>query len=312
MGTRFTVYLYDTEAEREHEVFQAVFEEIERIEKTFSRFLASSEIVRINDEASQGPVVTDPEVFNLLVFAKELSEKTEGAFDITIGRLSRAWGFAERRPAIPSPDTLRAAEAAVGWRHLNLDVNWRTVEFLESGMELDLGAIAKGYAVDRALDLLRTLGIEAMIDAGSSSIAANGEYFSQRWPIGVADPVRVGESLGEVFLGNRALSTSGIREQSFTADGRVYSHLLNPISPLSHRSAEDSEAPQVMQTSILAPDSALADGLSTAMFILGPRRGEAVMEQFPACSVLWILSGCAGLSCSGIRWPATQQIIEER
>ena len=167
MGTLFTVYLHDQGEARELEVFQAVFDEIERVEKTFSRFLPSSEIARINREAGQGPTVTDPEVFHLLEYAKDLSAKTEGAFDITIGRLTRAWGFAERKRDLPSSEVLEAAEAAVGWKHLQLDAEWRTVEFLKPGMELDLGAIAKGYAVDCALDLLRSLAVQAMIDAGS-------------------------------------------------------------------------------------------------------------------------------------------------
>jgi thiamine biosynthesis lipoprotein len=303
MGTLFTVYLHDLGEAQELAVLQAVFDEIERVEKTFSRFLPSSEIARINREAGQGPVVTDPEVFHLLEYAKELSGKTEGAFDITVGRLTRAWGFAERKRAMPSSDVLEAAEAAVGWRHLQLDAKWRTVEFLKPGMELDLGAIAKGYAVDCALDLLRSLAVQAMIDAGSSSIAANGDFFSRAWPVCVADPASGDELLCEVQLGDRALSTSGVKEQSFTREGRVYSHLLDPAS---HQREQDSHPLQVLQTTVLAPDSRLADGLSTALFLLGPRRGEAVMEQFPECSAFWACRGNKGDFCAGIRWPQTE------
>jgi thiamine biosynthesis lipoprotein len=304
MGTLFTVYLHDLGEARELAVFQAVFDEIERVEKTFSRFLPSSEIARINREAGQGPVVTDPEVFHLLEYAKELSGKTEGAFDITVGRLTRAWGFAERKRDLPSSDALEAAEAAVGWRHLQLDAQWRTVEFLKPGMELDLGAIAKGYAVDCALDLLRSLAVQAMIDAGSSSIAANGDFFSRAWPVCVADPASGDEPLCEVLLGDRALSTSGVKEQSFTREGRVYSHLLDPAP---HQREQDSHSLQVLQTTVLAPDSRLADGLSTALFLLGPRRGEAVMERFPECSAFWACRGDKGDFCASIRWPQTKQ-----
>ena len=303
MGTLFTVYLHAPGEARELEVLQAVFDEIDRVERTFSRFLPSSEIARINREAGQGSIVTDPEVFHLLEYAKDLSGKTEGAFDITIGRLTRAWGFAERKRVIPSSDALEAAEAAVGWRHLQLNAQWRTVEFLKPGMELDLGAIAKGYAVDCVLDLLRSLAVQAMIDAGSSSIAANGDFFSRAWPVCVADPASGDELLCEVQLGDRALSTSGVKEQSFTREGRVYSHLLDPAS---HQREQDSHPLQVLQTTVLAPDSRLADGLSTALFLLGPRRGEAVMEQFPECSAFWACRGNKGDFCAGIRWPQTE------
>jgi thiamine biosynthesis lipoprotein len=300
MGTLFTIYLHELNEARELAVFQAVFDEIERVERTFSRFLPSSEIARINRNAGQGPVVTDPEVFHLLEYAKDLSGKTEGAFDITIGCLTRVWGFSERKRAIPSSDALEAAEAAVGWKHLQLDAQWRTVEFLKPGMELDLGAIAKGYAVDCALDILRSLAVQAMIDAGSSSIAANGDFFSRTWPICVADPASADVLLSEVLLGDRALSTSGVKEQSFTRDGRVYSHLLDPAS---HQREQDSHLLQVLQTTVLVPDSRLADGLSTALFLLGPRRGEAVMERFPECSAFWACRGEEGDFCAGIRWP---------
>jgi thiamine biosynthesis lipoprotein len=307
MGTLFTVYLHHLDEARELEVFQAVFDEIERVEKTFSRFLPSSEIARINREAGQGPVVTDPEVFHLLEYAKNLSGKTEGAFDITVGRLTHAWGFAERKRAIPSSDALEAAEAAVGWKHLQLDAEWRTVEFLTPGMELDLGAIAKGYAVDCALNLLRSLAVQAMIDAGSSSIAANGDFFSRAWPVCVADPASGDKPLCEVLLGDRALSTSGVKEQSFTMEGRIYSHLLDPAS---RRREQDSHPLQVLQTTVLAPDSKLADGLSTALFLLGPHRGKAVMEQFPECSAFWSCRGDKGDFCTSVRWPQMKSSTE--
>jgi thiamine biosynthesis lipoprotein len=300
MGTLFTLYLRDLDEAQERAVSQAVFDEIERVEKTFSRFLPSSEIVRINREAGQGPVVTDPEVFQLLEFSKALSDKTEGAFDITIGRLTDAWGFAERKRELPSSDALKAAAAAVGSQHLQLDAQWRTVEFLKPGMELDLGAIAKGYAVDCALHLLRSLAIEAIIDAGSSSIAANGDFFSKAWPVCIADPSAENETLCEVQLGNRALSTSGVKEQSFTRDERIYSHLLDPAS---HHHEQDSQSFQVLQTTVLAPDSRLADGLSTALFVLGPRRGLAVMDNFPECAAFWVCREDHSNFYASVRWP---------
>jgi thiamine biosynthesis lipoprotein len=302
MGTLFTVYLHDVEAAQQQAVFQMVFDEIERVEKTFSRFLPSSELARINREAALGPLVTDPEVFRLLARARDLSEKTEGAFDATVGPLTRAWGFAERKRSIPSTEALQAAQEAVEWRQMHLDEAWRTVEFGLPGMELDLGAIAKGYALDCALELLQPLSIQAMIDAGSSSIAACGDFFSRAWPVAIADPVRPGETLCEVQLGHRALSTSGVKEQSFTAEGRIYSHLLDP-APLFCE--EGSNRLQLLQTTVLAPDSTLADGLSTALFLLGPHRGKAVLERFPQTSVFWVCRQDQEIFTSALHWPAT-------
>ena len=128
MGTEFTLYLDSADEVRAQACFDAVFDEIERLEATFSRFRVSSEISRLNREACNGPMVTDPEVYQLLAAALDLSRKTEGAFDITVGRLTRAWGFSVRQPRIPDAQTMAAAQECVGWTNIELDPEWRTVE----------------------------------------------------------------------------------------------------------------------------------------------------------------------------------------
>lgn len=299
MGTLFTVYLESADEIQAQACFQAVFEEIDRLEATFSRFRASSEISRLNRESALGPVVTDPEVFQLLALAQDLSENTEGAFDITVGRLTRAWGFPERQPRVPDADTLAAAAAAVGWRNLQLDPEWRTVEFLVPGLELDLGGIAKGYAVDCALQVLSAASVDGAIDAGSSSIAATAGQLSLPWKVQIPHPRDNTQMLCEVPLDDRALATSGVREQSFSLDGRLYSHLIDPDPDR----VRDATHGPMLQCTVLAPSSLLADGLSTALFLLGPERGRAVMEAFADCSALWIDQDHDGFAWSACRWP---------
>jgi thiamine biosynthesis lipoprotein len=300
MGTIFTVYLDLAEEVHAQACFDAVFDEIDRLEQTFSHFDASSELSRINRHAEDGPMVTDPEVFRLLATALDVSQKTDGVFDITVGRLTRAWGFTERRREIPDERQLAAARKSVGWRHVQLDPEWRTVQFAQTGMELDLGAIAKGYAVDCALDLLRTVGVSALIDAGTSSIAGVGESFSSDWTVSIANPVDRAQPLCEVQIGNRALSTSGVMEQSFVHDGRIYSHLIDPTASGVVRNATGQ---QVLQVTVLAPTSTLADALSTAMFILGHKQGSVALEQFSDCSALWVYSTASGIACQAYQWP---------
>jgi len=186
MGTEFTLYLDSADEVRAQACFDAVFDEIDRLESTFSRFRASSEISRLNREAGDGPMVTDPEVFQLLAAALDVSRKTEGVFDITVGQLMRAWGFSGRQPGIPDAQTLAAAQECVGWTNIELDPEWRTVEFLRHGLEVDLGGIAKGYAVDCAMGVLRSAGVQGLIDAGSSSIAATDEAFARGWEVSIA------------------------------------------------------------------------------------------------------------------------------
>jgi thiamine biosynthesis lipoprotein len=316
MGTEFCLYLAQADEAEGRAVFQAVFEEIDRVEATFSRFLPSSEISRLNRLAAQGPVVTDPEVFRLLTEAQALWQKTGGVFDVALGRLSRAWGFAERAPHLPEAEALAEATAAAGMALVELDAEWRTVRFLQPGVELDLGAFAKGYAVDCALAVLRQAGVAGLIDAGSSSIAAVGEPFESGWRVAVPNPAETaGNCLAELTLGSRALSSSGIMEQKFQQDGRTYSHLLDPrkmvgssegetAAPVSAQAeAVAADRRQLLQATVLAPTSALADALSTAMFLLGPEQGAAVLDQFEDCAALWVFSGPAGVGWQDHHWP---------
>lgn len=299
MGTGFSLYIDCADEVQEQACFQAVFEEIDRVEATFSRFRPASEIARINREAADGPMVTDPEVFRLLATAMEVSRKTCGVFDITVGRLTEAWGFQAGQPAIPDAAALADAEASVGWELVALDPAWRTVEFLRPGVELDAGGIAKGHAVDCALEVLRTAGIHGLLDAGSSSIAASDEVLGNKWTVGIANPEDNTKELCRVRIGGRALSTSGTREQSFTHEGRVYSHLINPTARVQNRKNER----EVLQATVLAPSSTLADALSTAMFLLGPERGKNALKEFPECAVLWVCRGSEGISWLAEQWP---------
>lgn len=300
MGTEFTLYLDSADEVRAQACFDAVFDEIERLEATFSRFRVSSEISRLNREACNGPMVTDPEVYQLLAAALDLSRKTEGAFDITVGRLTRAWGFSVRQPRIPDAQTMAAAQECVGWTNIELDPEWRTVEFLRPGLEVDLGGIAKGYAVDCAMGVLRSAGVRGLIDAGSSSIAATDEAFALGWKVSIANPLDASAILCETELGNRALSTSGVMEQSFVEGGRLYCHLIDPTALAVETSAP---ARQVLQVSVLAPSSMLADALSTALFLLGCERGRIALAQFPDCSAFWVYSGAEGIQCAAHQWP---------
>jgi thiamine biosynthesis lipoprotein len=296
MGTVFTVYLSSESTEQSEGCFNSVFEEIERIENTFSRFRQASEISRINALAAAQPVVTDPEVFQMLAFALEVSRKTSGAFDITVGPLTRAWGFAKKQARVPSGQQLESALQASGWANVVLDPTVRTVSFLRRGMELDLGGIAKGYAVDRVLELLRDAGVPAIIDAGSSSIAASGTSVeSKGWKVLVGDPVDPTHAIAEVELRDRALSTSGLREQCFAKDGRKYCHLIDPRS--------GDAAVRLLQVTVLAPNSTLADALSTAMFILGPQQGIPILQGISGCSALWVWNSGKGAECISHDWP---------
>lgn len=305
MGTEFCLYLEwpvtEMQEAEERTLLQAVFAEVDRVEAIFSRFRASSEIARLNRLAAEGPVVTDPEVFSLLFEAKRLWEKSGGAFDVALGRLGRAWGFADRSPHMPAPDELAEAEAAAGMALVVLDPEWRTVEFLRPGVELDLGAFAKGYAVDCALGVLRGAGVSGLIDAGHSSLAAVGEPFENGWKTEVRVPMPHGTDgrlLDAIPLGCRAMGSSGIMEQKFEAEGCVVSHLFDP-----RRGGGEERRRQMLQTTVLAETAAQADALSTALFVLGPEEGRAVAGIFENCAALWIFKEGDTQHTAEYNWP---------
>ena len=309
MGTEFLLYLNCegmTESD-ERTVVQAVITEIERVEAIFSRFRPTSEISRINRLASEGPVVTDPEVFHLLQLAQTLWYATRGAFDIALGRLSAAWGFANKTPHLPDAEELAASHAAFGMAQVELDAEWRTVRFLVPGLELDLGALVKGYAVDCLHQLLTISGVAAFVDAGHSSLTATGAPFASDWPVLVESPALFGlepQPLSRVLLHTNSMASSGIMEQKLEQGGQTFSHLFDPRS-VEGGQGEQATGAQLLQTSVLASNAALADALSTAMFVLGPAEGAVVLASFPGTAALWIVNDGGRIGTVEHNWPAT-------
>lgn len=293
MATLFTLHLEEPDEARARDCAQAARAEVERVEQIFSRFRPGSELARINRLAAQAPVVTDPEVFQMLAVALEVSRRTGASFDPTIGPLSRAWRAAAASATLPA--ALQQASHAVGWQHVQLNPAERSVYFERPGMELDLGAMAKGYAVDRALDVLQTCAVEGLVDAGSSSMAATPGCSHELRAVFLGHPLRAEKTIGAVTLQGLALATSGVREQSFAHNGQRYSHLLDPARP---------DAPgSVLQCTVLCPSATVADALSTALFVLGPERGSQAAHGFDDCAALWMVEADGLLHVTGYDWP---------
>jgi len=224
MGTSFEIYLYAPNRERASELFEEVFDEIERVEAALSNYRSSSELSRINASAADAPVITDPEVFALLARALDYSQRTDGAFDITVGKLMKAWGFFRGAGRYPSNEELAHAREQTGWQNVRLDNRARSVYFLKRGIELDLGGIGKGYVLDRVAALLREAGVKsALISSGSSSIYAIGAPPGKAgWPVRVPDPMDHTRTVSTALLKDQSLSTSGSYEKFFRLNGRTY------------------------------------------------------------------------------------------
>ncbi|HBT76723.1 MAG TPA: FAD:protein FMN transferase [Planctomycetaceae bacterium] len=264
----------------------AALDEVTRLEEKLSVFRPKSTISYINAVAAYEPVPLDGELFELLRRCLEWERETQGAVDITATPLWRVWGFARREGRVPSSAEIDDALKTVGSRFVVLEEADRTVRFLKPGVELNLGCVGKGFALDVAADHLRRRGIENfLMHGGLSSVLAagrqeglrrtktpdNGSVSGEGWKVGIAHPMHPGKRLGELALHNRSLGTSGTRHQYFRYRGKRYGHILDP------RNGRPAEG--TISVTVLAGEAATADALSTAFFVMTPDEIAALLER---------------------------------
>lgn len=231
MGSNFSIILYGNDRARMEEAINSAFDEVKRLDGMLSNYLSGSEWSQLNRDAADRAVRVSPELFQLLSACLDYSRRSEGAFDITVGPLMKVWGFYEGSGLLPRPAELKAALARVGYRHLQLDPAARTVRFGLPGVELDPGGIGKGYAVDCMVEILRRKGFDSALVSGSgSSIYGLGAPPTEPkgWRVAIGAPRDPGKPIAEVWLKNMSMSTSGTYEKFFWAEGRTYSHIMDP------------------------------------------------------------------------------------
>ncbi|QDU91382.1 Thiamine biosynthesis lipoprotein ApbE precursor [Pirellulimonas nuda] len=258
---------------------------VEAIEDQLTVYRDQSEVQEINRTAALHPIPVEPGLFALLEQADALYQETGGAFDLTAGPLSKAWGFFERRGRVPSEAELAAAMAHVGWGRVCLDRTEKSIQFTEPGVEINFNSIGKGYALDRAADLLAERGApDVLLHGGGSTLVARGQNRAAGvpgWLAGLGDPLRSGRRLGEFLLRDEALSTSGAATQKFVQGGKRYGHLIDP------RTGRPAEG--VHSVTVLAPTGAAADALSTAFYVLGWEGAEAYCGGHADVRALFVL-----------------------
>jgi len=239
-------------------------------------FRDSSDLMRVNRLAADAPVDVDAELFALLDRCRTLYADTDAAFDITSTPLSRCWGFLARSGHLPTDEALADARDVVGLsQHVRVDDEARTIRFDRSGVELNLGSIGKGYAVQRMGALLRARGVRhALVSAAASSILAIGGR-GEGWSIDLhSRQVTTGEPLARLFLKNGAVGTSGAGEQFFEIDGQRYGHLLDPRTGWPAASG-------LLSASVITRDAANADALATAFYVGGFDLAERYCASHP-------------------------------
>jgi FAD:protein FMN transferase len=237
---------------------RAALDEVDRLEDLLSVFRATSAICDVNHRAASEPVEVDVHLFDLLQQCAVLHRETSDTFDITSTPLSRCWGFLQREGRLPPQDAIDAARASVGYDAVSLEADTRSVRFTRGGVELNLGAIGKGYALDRVAAGMRQAGVpSALLSAGRSSLLALGG----RWQVDVVSPQVAEGPLATVWLRDAALGTSGAGEQFVIVDGTRYGHVIDPRTGWP--------AAGVISASVITSSAAAADALSTAFLIGG-------------------------------------------
>jgi thiamine biosynthesis lipoprotein len=257
-----------------------------------SLYRPSTEIAAVNQRAAHEPVRVSPDTFRLLQRAAELHRETEGAFDITIAPLVRAWGFMGGDGHLPDRDQLAAARACVGMHLVTLDPARFTVRFQRPGVMLDLGAIGKGYAVDRAAETLRELGVQsALIHGGTSTVFAMGRPSdAPSWKIAVEAPRQSAASpaalLAQIELHDESLSTSAVWGKAFVDGGKTFGHVIDP------RSGQPVQA--AFLATLVAATATASDALSTALLTLGPDGIETMARTRPTLRALVVMASEGG------------------
>jgi FAD:protein FMN transferase len=231
MGTTFVIEMYGTDEHLMQSAADQAFTEVRRVDEMLSNYRPSSELSRVNACAGKTPVKVSREFFDLLTACKKYSRESEGTFDITVGLLMKVWGFYKGSGRLPSRAEIRAALDNVGYQKLELDSRNLTVRFKKPGINLDPGGLGKGYAVDRMVTVLVKSGIDsALVSAGGSSIFGIGAppNDARGWYIRIRDPKQENRTAADVYLKNNSISTSGNYEKFFWANGKLYSHIMNP------------------------------------------------------------------------------------
>lgn len=289
MACTYAIVAYGDDAQALPGMVEAALDEVDRLDRLMSHYKAGSALSRLNREASVRPVTLEPELFDVIAEALRYSRDFDGAFDITVGPLMKAWGFFRGDGRVPGDDELADLRRRIGFQHVVLDAHDRTISFDRPGLELDLGGIAKGYAVDRAAAVLKQHhAAAALVSAGGSTIFGMGAPPGQTaWEVGIEDPIDSRRIALTVSLKDRALSVSGSSEKFFEIGGVRYSHIMDP------RTGRPVEG--LLSVAVLTGTGTAGDALDNVFFVEGVDKSRAHMKRLDATEAFFFLPWRQGL-----------------
>jgi thiamine biosynthesis lipoprotein len=277
MGTVIEITLTGDDEDAANRAALHAFQEIKRIETLMSPWLESSDVVRINRFAGKEWVKVSPDTYTVIRRAQEISELSEGAFDITVGPLTQVWRKARGKKIPPSVEDVTRYLMLINFNNVLVHPEGKVL-LKKSGMSIDLGGIAKGYAVDRGFELLRSLGFKNLIVNAGGDLRVGGMKGNQAWTIGIQDPRSPQKIMARIPLSDSAIATSGDYEKFFYHQDKRYHHILNP------RDGFPAEGCQ--SVTIVSKDGMTADALATAVFVLGPEKGFSLCRKIEGVDCL--------------------------
>jgi len=264
------------------------FEALKKVDALMSTYKEDSEISILNRE---GKAQVSEETLEVIEDAMKFSELTDGAFDITCRPLINLWKKAKKEEKLPTEIEIEEAISLVGYQRIILDGNQIRLE--KKGMQIDLGGIAKGYAVDKAIEALKKNGIKrALVNAGGDLYALGTDPQGEKWQIGVQDPRDEDKIIDIIKVKDKAVATSGDYRRYFTLEGKRFSHIVNPKTGLTVQDVP-------MSVTIIGPDATTTDALSTGVFVLGPEEGMKLIESLPEVEGMIISEGMKKLTSQG-------------
>lgn len=287
MGTQVSVELWAEDTVTGQRLIDQVLAEIRRLDLMMNPWNPQSELARINREAAKGAVITTPEIVDVVDRALYYSRLSDGAFDISFASVGQHYDY--REGTAPEAETIRRDRENIDYRAIELDVNTRSIRFARPGLQIDLGGIAKGYAVDRGIALLERAGIVAAVISAGGDSRILGDLGDRPRTIGIRHPRRDDEYVVLMPLADTAISTSGDYERFFIRDGVRIHHILDPDTG---RSAQGLQS-----ASILSPLAIDSDALSTTTFVLGVERGLELINSLPGVDAI-IIDGAGKLHYS--------------
>ena len=280
LGTVCAVTLYD---QGKAKIYQDVFGQLREIDNRMSINLADSDVSKINAAAGMMPVKVHDTVFEVIERAIFFAELSDGAFDPTIGPLVSLWGIGGDTPHLPSQGEIDAILPLVNWRDIEIDKNTATVFLKRPGMALDLGGVAKGYAADKAEEIVKKARLRrALIDLGGNIVVYGEKPDGSPWRVGLQNPLDSrGEIIGTLQVREGSVVTSGVYERNFEAQGITYHHIFSPTDGYPARNG-------LLSVTVIAKSSMDADALSTALFVLGYEKGKALIDSLQGIEAVFV------------------------